>query len=99
MRNSFDVVTLFLLLGIAEAGSLTGGAERANVTPSAASQRIAKLEQEIRQPVLTRLPRGVRLTEAGEILVTRARLFRQEMLGAHGDLEEIGRASCRERVL
>ena len=89
MRNSFDVVTLFLLLDIDEAGSLTGGAERANVTPSAASQRIAKLEQEIRQPVLTRLPRGVRLTEAGEILVTRARLFRQEMRGAHGDLEAL----------
>ncbi|MFC0447993.1 LysR family transcriptional regulator [Rhodococcus jostii] len=89
MRNSFDVVTLFLLLDIAEAGSLTGGAERANVTPSAASQRIAKLEQEIRQPVLTRLPRGVRLTEAGEILVTRARLFRQEMRAARGDLEAL----------
>ncbi|MDT2004138.1 LysR family transcriptional regulator [Rhodococcus opacus] len=89
MRDSFDVVTLFLLLDIAEAGSLTGGAERANVTPSAASQRIAKLEQEIRQPVLTRLPRGVRLTEAGDILVTRARLFRQEMRAARGDLDAL----------
>lgn len=89
MQSTFDVVTLFLLLDIAEAGSLTGGAEQANMTPSAASQRIAKLEQNIRQPVLTRLPRGVRLTEAGEILADRARLFRREMRSARGDLEAL----------
>ncbi|AII05821.1 DNA-binding transcriptional LysR family regulator [Rhodococcus wratislaviensis] len=89
MQNTFDVVTLFLLLDIADAGSLTGGAEQANMTPSAASQRIAKLEQNIRQPVLTRLPRGVRLTEAGEILAARARLFRREMRAARGDLEAL----------
>ncbi|OZC56651.1 LysR family transcriptional regulator [Rhodococcus sp. RS1C4] len=89
MQHSFDVVTLFLLLDIAEAGSLTAGAERANMTPSAASQRIAKLEHSIKQPVLTRLPRGVQLTEAGEILTSRARLFRREMRAASGDLEAI----------
>lgn len=89
MQQSFDVVTLFLLLDIAEAGSLTGGAERASMTPSAASQRISKLEHSIKQPVLTRLPRGVQLTEAGEILTSRARLFRREMRAASGDLEAI----------
>ncbi|OAK56095.1 LysR family transcriptional regulator [Rhodococcoides kyotonense] len=89
MQHSFDVVTLFLLLDIAEAGSLTAGAERANMTASAASQRIAKLENSIKQPVLTRLPRGVQLTEAGEILTSRARLFRREMRAASGDLEAI----------
>ncbi|AYJ48932.1 LysR family transcriptional regulator [Rhodococcus sp. P1Y] len=89
MNHTFDVVTLFLLLDIAEAGSLTAGAERANMTPSAASQRISKLEFGIKQPVLTRLPRGVQLTEAGEILTSRARLFRREMRAASGDLEAI----------
>jgi DNA-binding transcriptional LysR family regulator len=89
VQHSFDVVTLFLLLDIAEAGSLTAGAERARMTPSAASQRIAKLEHSIKQPVLTRLPRGVQLTEAGEVLTSRARLFRREMRAASGDLEAI----------
>jgi len=89
VQQPFDVITLFLLLDIAEAGSLTGGAERANMTPSAASQRISKLESSIRQPVLTRLPRGVELTEAGELLTSRARLFRREMRAAHGDLEAL----------
>lgn len=89
VQHSFDVVTLFLLLDIAEAGSLTAGAKRASMTASAASQRISKLEHGIKQPVLTRLPRGVQLTEAGEILTSRARLFRREMRAASGDLEAI----------
>ncbi|NMN98307.1 LysR family transcriptional regulator [Antrihabitans stalactiti] len=86
---TFDVVTLFVLLDIAEAGSLTAGADRANMTASAASQRITKLEQSIKQPVLVRLPRGVELTEAGQVLVARARLFRREMRAARGDLDAL----------
>ena len=39
MQHSFDVITLFLLLDIAEAGSLTAGAERASMTPSDATPR------------------------------------------------------------
>ncbi|GGG16461.1 LysR family transcriptional regulator [Rhodococcoides trifolii] len=89
MQSTFDVVTLFLLLDIADAGSLTSGAEAANMTPSAASQRISKLENSIGQPVLVRLPRGVKLTEAGEVLTDRARLFRREMRAARGDLEAL----------
>ncbi|ALB04094.1 LysR family transcriptional regulator [Kocuria palustris] len=85
----FDATTLFLLLDVVEHGSITAGAERANLTTSAASQRITKLEKSIRQPVLVRLPRGVRPTEAGEILLDRARLFRREMRAAHGDLEAL----------
>ncbi|GAA1899230.1 LysR family transcriptional regulator [Williamsia serinedens] len=85
----FDVVTLFLLLDIAEAGSLTAGAEQANMTASAASQRITKLEKSIKQPVVVRLPRGVSLTDAGEVLVARARLFRREMRSAQGDLDAL----------
>jgi len=39
--------------------------------------------------VLVRLPRGVQPTEAGEILLARARLFRREMRAARGDLEAL----------
>lgn len=85
----FDATTLFLLLDVVEHGSITAGAERANLTTSAASQRITKLEKSIKQPVLVRLPRGVQATEAGEILLARARLFRREMRAAHGDLEAL----------
>lgn len=85
----FDATTLFLLLNVVEHGSITAGAEKANMTTSAASQRITRLERSIRQPVLVRLPRGVQATEAGEVLLARARLFRREMRAAHGDLEAL----------
>lgn len=89
MHDYLDPTTLFLLHDVVEQGSITAGAEVANMTPSAASQRITKLERSIRQPVLVRLPRGVEPTEAGEVLLARARLFRREMRAAHGDLEAL----------
>lgn len=58
-HDHFDATTLFLLLDVVEHGSITAGAEKANLTTSAASQRLTKLEKSIRQPVLVRLPRGV----------------------------------------
>ncbi|MBF4551467.1 MULTISPECIES: LysR family transcriptional regulator [unclassified Pseudoclavibacter] len=89
MSDLFDAATLSLLLDVVDAGSITSGAERANMTVSAASQRITKLEKSIGQPVLVRLPRGVQVTEAGAVLVERARLFRREMRAARGDLEAL----------
>lgn len=85
----FDLISLELLVHIDEATTLSGGAELSNMTASGASQRIAKLEQLIGQPVLERLPRGVRLTDAGEVLAQRARLIRQELRSASGELEAI----------
>ncbi|QHC72574.1 LysR substrate-binding domain-containing protein [Rathayibacter sp. VKM Ac-2805] len=86
---TFDLVTLDLLLDVVETSTLTGGAARSRMTTSAASQRIAKLEQLIGQPVLDRLPRGVQLTEAGRVLVERARAVRRELRAAEGELEAI----------
>jgi len=86
---SYDLVSLELLLNIAESGTLTGGAGRSLMGASAASQRIGKLEAALEQPLLERLPRGVRLTEAGEVLAGRARIIRRELRSATGELEAI----------
>lgn len=86
---TFDLVTLDLLLDVVETSTLTGGAARSRMTTSAASQRIAKLEQLIGQPVLDRLPRGVQLTEAGRVLVDTARIVQRELRAAEGELEAI----------
>ncbi|MBF4461138.1 MULTISPECIES: LysR substrate-binding domain-containing protein [unclassified Rathayibacter] len=86
---TFDLVTLDLLLDIVETSTLTGGAARSRMTTSAASQRIAKLENLIGQPVLDRLPRGVQLTEAGRVLAEKARTVRRELRAAEGELEAI----------
>ncbi|MGE0449400.1 MAG: LysR family transcriptional regulator [Vicinamibacterales bacterium] len=52
---------------VAELGSVTRAAEACFVSQPSLSQQIAKLEQELGQPLFERLGRGVRLTRAGHL--------------------------------
>jgi DNA-binding transcriptional LysR family regulator len=54
---------------VARAGSVRQAAERLHVTPSAVVRRIQDLEDELGTPIFERLPRGMRLTAAGEMFV------------------------------
>jgi DNA-binding transcriptional LysR family regulator len=58
---------------IAEEGSITRAAERLFVSQPSLSQQILALEQELGGELLERLPRGVRLTAAGQELLPEAR--------------------------
>ncbi|BAH40001.1 MAG TPA: LysR family transcriptional regulator [Gemmatimonas aurantiaca] len=53
-------------------GSLHAAADALNVTASAISQQIAKLEREVGEPLLERRGRGVALTDAGQLLTGHA---------------------------
>jgi len=55
---------------VARARSIRKAAEHLNVTASAVNRRIADLEEELGAALFERLPRGVRLTAAGEVFVT-----------------------------
>ncbi|MUN35444.1 LysR family transcriptional regulator [Actinomadura litoris] len=65
----FDFLLLQALCAVRDHGSLTGAAEALYITPSAVSQRIAKLERETGQPMVERAGRGVALTGAAMVLV------------------------------
>jgi LysR family hydrogen peroxide-inducible transcriptional activator len=52
---------------VAELGNVTRAAEACYVSQPSLSQQLAKLEQELGQPLLERLGRGVRLTAAGRV--------------------------------
>ncbi|MFZ0845891.1 MAG: LysR family transcriptional regulator [Pseudolabrys sp.] len=54
---------------VARARSIRQAAAQLNVTASAVNRRIADLEEELGAPLFERLPRGVRLTAAGEVFV------------------------------
>jgi DNA-binding transcriptional LysR family regulator len=58
---------------IAEVGSFTLAAERLLVSQPSLSQQIRTLERELGGALLERLPRGVRLTAAGQELLSEAR--------------------------
>lgn len=54
---------------IARAGSIRGAAEGLAITSTALNRRLLALEEELGVQVFERLPRGVRLSTAGELLV------------------------------
>ena len=54
---------------IARCGSIRQAAERLHVAASAVNRRLLDIEQELGTPVFERLPRGMRLTAAGELFI------------------------------
>lgn len=63
--SHFDFRNLAYLEAAVSTGSVRGGAEVLNTSPSALSRQIAKMEAELNVPLLERHGRGVRPTEAG----------------------------------
>ncbi|MFH8739044.1 MULTISPECIES: LysR family transcriptional regulator [unclassified Streptomyces] len=85
-----NVRRLLLLAEVAERGSLTAAAEALSMTTSAASQQMSLFEREAGQPLIERLPRGVRTTAAGAALAERGRTIRRELQAGEADLEAFG---------
>ena len=69
----FDLTDLGLFRHVVEAGSITKGAERANLALAAASTRIRNLERSLGAPLLLRSRGGVVPTPAGRTLLGHAR--------------------------
>lgn len=68
-----DPHTLRCFLAVAEALSFRAAAERVALSPSAFSERIRALEDQLGAPLLIRTTRSVRLTDAGRRLIPLAR--------------------------
>src|SRR6478672_3903791 len=85
----FDLVDLSLFCHVAEAGSITHGADRAHLALAAASTRIRNMEEALGAALLVRSRQGVVPTQAGRTLLQHARaILRQaerlrEDLGAY----------------
>jgi molybdate transport repressor ModE-like protein len=82
----FDLVDLNLFRHIAEAGSITAGAERAHLALGAASTRIRHMEQALGAPLLVRGRQGVTPTQAGRTLLQHARGILRQTERLHEDL-------------
>ncbi|MGV1768263.1 LysR family transcriptional regulator [Rhizobium rhizogenes] len=67
--SHFDFRNLAYLEAAVSSGSVRGGAEVLNTSPSALSRQIAKMEVELNVPLLERHGRGVRPTEAGTLFL------------------------------
>jgi len=70
-----DLIFLRSLIAVADAGTVTGAAERLNVTQPALSRRITQLEEHLGARVLTRGRNGVTLTAIGDMVLAEARIL------------------------
>jgi len=84
----FDLTDLRLMVKVAEANSVTGGAEASHLSTPAASTRIKNLEEAIGTKLLVRTPQGVTLTPPGQAFVHHARLVMSQLERLRGDLQE-----------
>lgn len=90
-RLHFDLIDLRLIVNVAEANSLTGGAQRSCISLPAASTRIKRLEEAIGARLFNRNPQGVSLTPPGQALLHHARLVFGQLEQMRGDLQEYAR--------
>ncbi len=81
-----DFKQLKYFLHVAELGSYTRAAEFLNVAQPVLSRQIRQLEIELRQNLLIRHGRGVKLTEAGGTLLHHSRIVLQQLERAREDL-------------
>lgn len=82
-----DLDRLRALHAVAVHGSVSAAAEALHVTTSAVSQQLAKLERETGHKLLERSGRGVRLTDAAQLLVAHAESILAMVEKAEADLE------------
>lgn len=73
-----DLRQLRYFVAIAEEGSLSAAAQRVNVAQPSLSQHIIGVEKDLGVTLFNRSPRGMTLTQSGEILLAHAR----DILGA-----------------
>lgn len=68
-----EIYQLRYFIAVAEEGNFTKAASRLNISQPSLSQQVINLEEELSQTLLHRLGRQVRLTDAGTLLLQRAR--------------------------
>ena len=87
----FDLLSLNLVLAIAETGSLTRAAEREHLALAAASKRLSDLEARLGVVLFERRARGVEITDAGRALVRHIRSLNASLHALESEVVEYAR--------
>ncbi len=85
----FDVQSLRVIKAIADEGSITAAAAALGYSQPALSQHMKRLERRLGVPVIERVGRSVRLTEAGRVLARHAPAVTTALDAAAGELAEL----------
>jgi len=84
-----DISRLRVLVAVAREGSITAAAEALHYAQPSVSHQLAKLEAEVGVPLLQRMGRGIRLTDAGRLLSERAEHILAQMESVSAELDEV----------
>jgi DNA-binding transcriptional LysR family regulator len=74
---------------IARSGSIRSAALKLNITASALNRRIQDFEEELGTPIFERMPRGVRLNAAGELIIRHFRTQLAELSRVRSQVEDL----------
>lgn len=89
MAADLDLTRLRVLAAVARTGSVTAAARELSYAQPSVSHHLARLEAEAGIPLLQRVGRGVRLTEAGRLLAARADEILGRVEGARRELDAL----------
>lgn len=84
-----DVRRMQVLRAVVTTGSITAAAVNLGYTPSAVSQQVAALEKQAGLPLLDRVGRGVRPTQAGRLLTEHAAHITDRLVEAEAALADL----------
>ena len=74
---------------VAEAGSIRRASERLHISPSAVDRQILKLEDYFGTPLFERRPNGMRLTDAGQLVLRHSRETLHDFARLRGDIDNL----------
>lgn len=99
LHLDLDSHALRVVRAVADHGTITGAARALGYSQPAISQHLKRLEARIGMPVVSRVGRGVALTEAGRVLARHASTVTTALDAAAGELADLsGLRSGRVRL-
>lgn len=100
LTHALDASALRLVRAIADTGGITAAADALGYSQPAISQQLRRLEARLGVPLVERVGRGVRLTEAGDVLARHASGVATVLEAAAGELADLrGLRSGRVRLI
>lgn len=76
-------------IAVGRLGSIRKAADELNVSASAIDRQILNVEAELGMPLFERLPTGLRLTAAGEIMMSAGTRWQKSMVDVRGQIEDL----------
>eukprot|EP00873_Tetraselmis_striata_P032168 jgi/Tetstr1/452432/TSEL_039468.t1 len=98
MAMRVDYLGLEAFVAVAELGSFSRAAQRLNLTQTALSHRIRKIEEDLGTRLLVRTSREVSLTMAGQALLPQVRGRLETLAELYGTVRNSGREAMRKVV-